>query len=184
MLVIKIMKDFFRRNTLKLIPSTTFLLQIMLVVSSCSSDKLPAINEHFDHAIVKTEGNKLIVSTGKFSREWLWTGSGLTTTSAKNMDTGKEWADQSNQKKSDWAYFGVIDDNTPGELISLKSSKGNDDGFTSDHLEVLAEVNYPSVETSIKYQIWVYPDAPGVFTRVWIKNSTAREPPGATVSVE
>ena len=130
--------------------------------------RLPVLKADFQSASVKTKGNELVVSTGKVQRTWKWTGKGLVTTSFKNAKTGKDWAEMKPKFSSDWAYYGLIDEKA-GKLISLTTKQGNDDGFTSNYLEVIAEVEYPSVESFIKYQIWAYPNAPGIFTRVWFK---------------
>ena len=152
---------------------TLFLIYIICLLSAKGQEKLPLLKKNFQDAIVKTNGSELIVSTSKIQRTWKWTGKGLVTTSLKNTKTGKEWATLKPQFSSDWAYYGLIDE-TEGKLLSLTAQKGNDEGFTSDFLEVIAEVQYPSVETTVKYQIWAYPGAPGIFTRVWFKGKGAQ----------
>ncbi|UBM59142.1 alpha-galactosidase [Marinilongibacter aquaticus] len=112
--------------------------------------------------------NILTVATGKVERKWKWTGQGLVTIGLKNQKTQKEWKNTSSNVGADWAYYGLID-NTKGELISITPSHANDEGFSSDYLEVSAIVYYASAETYVKYTIWAFPDAPGLRTQVFFK---------------
>ena len=144
-----------------------FLAVIFLYLPAFS--QIPKIDKSFKKASVKTTyQNELVVNTGKVSRTWQWTGNGFVTTAFSNSVTGKEWSNIDPDLSSDWALYGIIDD-TPGELVDLKVHESNDEGLANLHLEVLAEVEYPSVETTVKYQIWVYPNAPGIRTQVWLK---------------
>lgn len=133
-------------------------------------DVLPELRRDFQGASVRTKGNELIVSTGTVERTWRWTGKGLVTTGFRNSKTGKQWAELKPQFSADWAYYGLIDE-TEATLVSLTAQRSDDEGFTADHLEVIAEVRYPSVASAVKYQIWAYPHASGIFTRVWFKGN-------------
>ncbi len=148
------------------------ILAIIFSVSSIQAD-LPELDFEFEGATASTQGDNLIVSTGQFERIWKWTGKGLVTTSAINLKTDRNWAERTPAYSSDWEYSGVIND-TDGELIRLEAKSGDDEGFTSDFLEVVAEIHYPSVETTVKYQIWAYPDSAGVLTRLWFKGSPGK----------
>ena len=132
------------------------------------------INERYKTSSVSYINNILTVSTGKVERTWKLTTSGLVTIGIKNSITGKQWANKSN-KICDWNYTGIVSDNSTCKLIKLTAKKSNDDGFTSDYLDIMAEFEYPSNHTFIKYNIWAYPNAPGLRTQVWIKGSLSNE---------
>ena len=130
------------------------------------------ISKKLGSASVSFAKNELIVSTGKVERTWEVTSSGLVTTGFKNLETGKQWATNPSVK-CDWSYEGLISESTPCKLINLTAKQGNDEGFTSDYLEAVAEFEYPASQTFIKYHIWAYPDAPGLRTQVWIKGKAS-----------
>jgi hypothetical protein len=116
----------------------------------------------------RVEGDSLVVGTGSMERRWKWTGNGLVTTSVINRETGKVWSDPSNQR-CDWMIDGLVDSTTPAELISLSAEQADDEGFTSDHLEVTAHIRYATAMLDVKYSIWAYPDASGLRTAVAVK---------------
>ncbi|MGQ1784461.1 hypothetical protein [Saccharicrinis sp. GN24d3] len=145
-------------------------ISVLLLFTFCSkTERLPVIDYKFENAVVKTGGDKLIVSTGKVERVWKMTDAGLRTVSFRDYKNGEIPTVQPEGIEADWAYFGLIDGNTKGKLISLTAKKSNDENFTSDHIEIVAEFNYPQVESAVKYVIWAYPDAPGIRTQLYIK---------------
>ncbi len=145
---------------------------MLFVFFSMAAADLPTVKNSFGNAFVKTEANNLLVSTGSVERVLQWTGKGFVTIGLKNLISGKEWVDVNPNVGADWSYAGLID-NTPAELLSLYTTESTDEGFTSPHIEVVAEIFYPSIETTLKYQLWVYPDAPGIYSRIWLKGKTA-----------
>ncbi|KJF45340.1 hypothetical protein LH29_08170 [Draconibacterium sediminis] len=126
------------------------------------------LDEKYGHASAKFDGEKLVVNTGAFERSWVLKPYGLVTTSIKNLTTGKNWA-TAEPSNCDWEYYGLIDQNTQGKLIGIEAVESTDSGFTSPHLLVVAEFQYPEVETFVKYEIRAYPNAEGLFTRVAFK---------------
>lgn len=141
---------------------------LLLLVFFSSCIKLPNLQHEMGNAEVYTKGNKLIVSTGKVKRTWELTNNGLLTTDFTN-GTNSEKIKTDGRIKADWSYYGLIDNTTQGNLVKLSAKASNDEGFTSDHIEVIAEFEYPEVESNIKYVIWAYPDAPGIRTQLFIK---------------
>jgi hypothetical protein len=103
---------------------------------------------------------KIIVSTGKVERTWEITKSGLRTVSMIDLISRKDYSNGQSKILCDWSYNGLINSQSNAKLISLTAEIKNDDGFTSNHLEVVAEFEYPAVETFVKYVIWAYPGAP------------------------
>ena len=147
----------------------------LLFLTFCSNPrKLPIINYEFENASVITSGDKLIVSTGRVERVWEITDAGLLTVSFRDLKNGEISTLKPKEIAADWAYFGLIDEGTKGKLKSLTAVKSNDENFTSDHIEVVVEFEYPQVESAIKYVIWAYPDAPGIRTQLNIKGKAEK----------
>ncbi len=134
-----------------------------------TSETKPApFAEQFKNARMEYDGSVLRVSTGKVRRDWKLTTNGLVTTSVVNEDTGKVWAAPSNQR-CDWMISGLIDKGTTATLIALTAAASDDEGFTSDHLNVTAHFRYESAMLDVQYAIWAYPDAPGLRTVLSVK---------------
>ncbi len=138
----------------------------MISISDMYAD-LPEVKAAFADAEVLSKGNLLTVSTGRVSREWRWTEKGLVTSSLRDLNSGDEWVEGPVTENADWKFPGLTEGQA--RLISLTATPSDDEGFTSDHLEVLAEMEYPSTGVKLKYAIWVYPKAPGIRTQVWLK---------------
>ena len=146
------------------------ILLILLLFSTIISAQSFQNFKYADSKVkVVAKGNVLTVSTSKIERKWRLTEFGLLTISLKNLETGKIWSDKLADIQCDWSYEGLVDGTQKSKLISLTAQKNNDEGFTSDFIEITAEFEYPSSKTFIKYSIWAYPDAPGLRTQVWIK---------------
>ncbi len=130
---------------------------------------LPALDAKLGTASARTEGDVLIVSTGAVERRWRWTGHGLVTVGLADQQAQRQWIKQPTATVCDWEYPGLIDANTRGQLVSLTARPGDDEGFTSKHLEVVAEVAYPTAGVSVQHRTWVYPGTPGVRSQLWVK---------------
>lgn len=119
-------------------------------------------------AIVTHNKDRLIANTGEIERVWKWAGGGFVTVSLKNIDSGKEWAGTP-KYRCDWSLPGLIDDSTEANLLNLTANPGTDEGFTSQHIEVIAEIEYPESGILVQFVIWIYPDSPGIRTQIRIK---------------
>lgn len=149
------------------------LLNIIFIVASCTGDKMPGLQEQFKDVKTSASKNKLEVENSKIKRIWKLTENGLVTESITNKNTGKVWTNPESTQTCDWSYTGLVDENTLGEIINLTAKSDNDEGFTSDHVEVIAEFKYPATESLIQYKIWIYPGAPGIRTQAFIKSKNA-----------
>jgi len=145
---------------------------IFILVAGKNAFSQTTIHEKFGSAAVSFVNDELTVSTGKVERTWKVTSSGLVTTGLKNIETGKQWV-TTKSRISDWSYEGLVTDSSTCKLINISAKQGNDEGFTSDYLEAVAEFEYQASQTFIKYHIWAYPDAPGLRTQVWIKGKAS-----------
>ena len=146
-----------------------FMPVIALVGAEPAAESLPKLSEAISGASAHTEGDRLIVSTGGIERRWQWTGHGLATVGLKDLVRGVEWADPALVQGCDWTYPGIIGPNTPARLISLKARASDDEGFTSQHLEVTAEIGYPNL--ILRYVIWAYPGANGIRSQIWVQGT-------------
>ena len=135
---------------------------------------LPKLNESLGTATAKTDGDVLTVSTGAATRQWRWTGQGLLTESFASAD-GKVLATGAG-KTADWD----LGDLGAGKLVSFKAFENDDERFTTSHLAVEAEIEYPTLH--LKYVIWAYPGAPGFRTQIWLKAPEAVSALGAGIS--
>ncbi len=131
--------------------------------------KLDDISLKLDSASVKSKNNLLIVNTGVIERRWKWTDKGFVTVSLMQLDSGHQWANTNIEHLCDWSLPGIIDNSSEAKLIKLSAEKSDDNGFTSEHIEVIAEIKYPKSKLLLQYIIWAYPDSPGIRTQIRVK---------------
>jgi hypothetical protein len=141
--------------------------------------ELPKLEAVSGSASVHTERNLLIVSTGAVERRWKWTGSGFATVELRDLSSRREWTDVNRQVANcDWSNPEVIPTGAQAEVVALTACEDDDEGFTSKHLEVAAEIAYPQAGVSVRYVIWAYPGATGLRTQLWVKGGAAGEDRG------
>ncbi|MFI3259342.1 MAG: hypothetical protein R3Y16_04520 [Rikenellaceae bacterium] len=147
----------------------TLSLAAALFMGCSGGETLPTLNAKYESATAQTKGDRLTVSTGEIERVWVLTDEGLSTKSIKNLKTGKVWSCDS--EACDWSIEGLTDTDAESraQLLSLTATQSNDEKFTSEHIDVVAELYYPATETTIKYHIWAYPNSPGIRTQLFIK---------------
>ncbi|VGO15657.1 hypothetical protein PDESU_04242 [Pontiella desulfatans] len=141
-------------------------LAIALTLSVSHGADFQPLERSYGRASVKTSGDELVVSSGKVERRWKWTGRGLATAGLRDLRSGNEWVEEA-AGEADWRFPGLIEGDA--RLVSLTARESDDEGFTSRHLEVVAEMEYPQTGVWLKYVVWAYPDAPGVRTQIWLK---------------
>jgi hypothetical protein len=138
---------------------------------------LPQIECSLATANAHTEGDRLIVCTGKVQRIWQWTGCGFSTCKVLESRSGRQWTRrENNSSRSDWQ---LPDGSEPeaAERPNLSAQIQNDDGFTSEHICVNAEITYPAQELTVKFTIWVYPNAWGIRTQLAAKRTAGAATP-------
>ena len=106
----------------------------------------------------------LDVYTGTMSRKWEWRENGFATIEMAHMETGVVYHGGNN------CDYNVFNPNLckKAELRSL-NARVADEANTSAHIEVTAIMTYPEQLLCVKYVIWVYPNAPGLRTQLFIK---------------
>lgn len=129
---------------------------------------LPALSSTLETASARTDGQSLIVSTGAVERTWRLTPAGLATVSIKDLRSGASWA-QPSRDQADWAYPGWIDENARVSAVRVEAAPADDDRFTSRHLRVVVDMDYPAQDGSLRLEIWAYPGAEGLRTQLWAK---------------
>jgi len=137
-------------------------------------------------ASVHIEGHELVVSTGTVEGRWTWTGEGFVTSGLKNLRTQREWMTQKPAYPADWDLR--LFSGRP-ELVSLRAEVSTDDGFTSEHLRVIVELKYPLPEEMypgsgmrVRFEIWAYPQSPGLRTQLTLGTSGSWVAPGIATS--
>ena len=162
---------------LSIIKTTHIALLSGILMTSCSVlyAELPAINKSYNSALATTAGDRLVVSTGSSERTFRWTGHGFVTVGIRNLETGKQWANMEPSVAADWSYPGLIPTDAKAKLLSLTAAQSDDEGFTSPHLEVIAEIHYPAQALTLKQTIWAYPGAHGLRQQLWAKGSLEQD---------
>lgn len=147
---------------------------------TAASTAAPSTLSTLGNASAVLDGNTLTVTTGAISRAWRWTGSGLQTTSIRDVATDREWA-VAPKFQSDWNLPGAIDDTTPGTLVSTTATIGDDEGFINQHIEVVSTIRYPSAKIELQHVVWIFPDAPGIRTQLRARSLEGFDPKGLPV---
>lgn len=127
------------------------------------------------NAEVCIEEDTIIIRTCIIERKWEWVAKGFVTTGLKNLITGKEWVVEKKAVHSDWSLTGVTD-NTDAVLNGITARKVTKDHYTSEHIEVVADINYPASNIRLQFIIWVYPDSPGIRTQLSVKGDKEYTP--------
>ncbi|MDT8388988.1 MAG: hypothetical protein RRC34_00580 [Lentisphaeria bacterium] len=134
-----------------------------------STPVFPPLDQSFKSAQASFNGTSLTITSGKTTRRWTWTGRGFLTTQVSD-DTGMVWTlDQRGDRDADWLLPVCFDANPSAVPVSMEANVSNDEGFTSDHLAVTAEMTYPTAKLSLRFTVWAYPDAPGLRTSLHIR---------------
>ncbi len=146
---------------------TTLAIFAISTLMSCQSKTLPNVDIKLENSYARTEGKHLVVGTGAIERKWILSDNGLSTSQIKNSLTEYVWQPTNKEAKCDWSIVGLTEQQA--ELKGITATISNDNNFTSQHICVIAEIYYPHTETTIKYQIWAYPNAPGIRTQLFVK---------------
>ena len=149
---------------------------------------LPQIDCSLREARARTEGEFLIVTTGRVERVWRWTEAGFATTKVVDVTSGRAWGAEA--PACDW-QLPDCGEPSGATLSSLSASVRDDEGFTDEHVCVTAEIDYPASGLALRFAIWVYPDATGIRTQLaamWCgeglataRHATQGRPPEARV---
>ncbi len=150
---------------------------VILLMASCAPKGFETkLDEKFKEARAFTKEDKLTVTTGRITRQWQLTESGLITQSVTNFEATPT------PYQSDWHLTGILPEDARGKLVALSAKKSNDEGFTTDHLEVTAEFEYPKEGVGVKYLIWAFPNAPGLRTQLFVKKLANYQASSDTIS--
>jgi len=151
----------------------------------------PILNDEIKPEVIgqasfKVENDEIIVSTGEVEGKWRWTGKGFVSSGFKNLASGKEWLNQQSEQLADWDLR-IFEDEA--KLISITAEPSTDENFTSEHIRVVAEIDYAMAEKyygesglRLRFEIWTYPQAPGFRTQISIKGQKSWFAPGIACS--
>lgn len=132
---------------------------------------LPAVDCSLHDARVHTDGDQLIARTGCVQRTWRWTQTGLATMQIIELASGRTRTAAVEQ--CDWQPL-VTEDPTEARLIELTADVSDDEGFTTQHIAAAALIEYPTLGLTLRWVLWVYPDAPGLRTQLSVKAADDR----------
>ena len=124
------------------------------------------------------DGKALTVRTDAVERVWRWTGGGLVTASLRNLVTGKQWAQREPVHACDWSVAGLVGDATEGRLAAVTARAVRRGPWTSDHVEAVAEVRYPSARLRVQLVVWAYPGSGGIRTHLRLRGMRGWRPVG------
>jgi hypothetical protein len=122
------------------------------------------LRETFGTSTARLCDGTLTIGTGKMERTWQWTGDGFGAVALRDLSSGAEWAGEA--ASADWRLPGWGDANPPAELVSVTTGEGSDEGFTSPHLAVMAEMLYPAASLRLRFTVWAFPGAMGLRTQL------------------
>ncbi|MCL3781136.1 hypothetical protein EMN47_12170 [Prolixibacteraceae bacterium JC049] len=143
-----------------------FYLLILCSFISCGKQFTENKRIELGSAEIIVKGNQLIANTGIVVREWNLTSLGLKTTSFKT-EQSHEIIDNK-EGTCDWS-FNWMNNEQNVILKNVELKKSNDQGFTSEYIQAQIEFEYPTSGIGLKYQVWVYPNAKGVRTQLFLK---------------
>ena len=123
-------------------------------------------------ATMRFDGTTLRVSTGVIERQWQVTKRGLATVALQDLATGRVWGEEA-RSECDWMLPGLPSEGATAELKSITSKESDDEGFTTKHLEVVSEWEYPGAGLRVRHVVWAYPGAAGLRTALELKRSGA-----------
>lgn len=126
------------------------------------------IEENLDGASITFDGKVLVANTGAVTRSWRWTGFGFLTTSIETS-SGKRWSLAEDTRNADWLLPVVENENPDAELLHAEALVSDDEGFTSQHVAFVAEMNYADAKLALRFSVWVYPYAPGIRVQLHLK---------------
>lgn len=138
---------------------------------SANSSALISFSQQFLTAEAVFDGSKLVVSTGKVSRSWRVTPTGLVTISLRRQADAAEWIEQADDASSqcDWRIFYLVEHDTPAVLTSARVELKSREGSLAERLQVEMVFQYPSSEVEIRYVVWVWPEADGLRTQLGLR---------------
>ncbi len=126
-------------------------------------------------ASAKFDGSELVVSTGLVRRVWRVVSNGLSTVSFKREDEGAEDWIAENEQLCDWYLTGLVEAETEAEIVSASCESIKGDPYTADHLNVELLLQYPASQVELRYQVWIYPGAPGIRTQLSLRAISSRD---------
>lgn len=142
-------------------------------------NSLPTLKSALHQASAWTDGLRLFVSTGRVQRVWRWTEAGLAPDALTELSTGRRWVQSSLACAWQWP-----DGAEPAGAVlrAMSADVGDDEGFTSEHLRVTVEIDYPGCGMRLVMVVWAYPGANGLRTQMGARLLGLSVPPAAVVS--
>ena len=135
-----------------------------------AAEPLPAFHVSLEAAEARWDESSLTVSTGPVEFQWRLVENGLATSAVTFDGADSGFSDRvSGPFVANWSYPGLIYKNTKAVPRAITAKPVRFDPFTSDHIAVVAEFEYPSAALLLQYVIWAYPGAAGLRTQLRVK---------------
>lgn len=130
-------------------------------LSDCKGDghMIPHIDCSLREASARTEGDSLIVTTGAVSRVWQWTDTGFATSAITDIGVGRSW--EGKATGCDW-QLPDASEASDAEIRRISARVHDDDGFTSEHVCVTADIAYPNAGLLLRMTVWAFPKGSGI----------------------
>lgn len=115
---------------------------------------------------------KIEINTGIVKRTWRLTQEGL-----KSSELILSGSKNVINEKSLLGCWNLGDSQLILDFTTVELKKDNDQGFTNNFLKVIVNGQYQKSPIAFKYEIWVYPDAPGIRTQLFLKKNSEGQIP-------
>jgi hypothetical protein len=110
---------------------------------------LPHIDRRLGAAHAFTRDDSLVVTTGAVQRTWRWVGTGFATQELQELTSQRAWALSTTE--CDWNLPDGSD--APNAVVeALSAAVSDDDGFTSEHICVTAEIGYQDAGLLVRFR--------------------------------
>ncbi len=130
---------------------------------------MKSLRVKLEDAVITFDGERLVADTGRMTRAWRWTGHGFLTSEIKAGKTACWTLDHDDSRDADWLLPVVEGCNPAAELISVETVISDDEGFTSKHVRFTAELHYAEARLAVRFEVWAYPQAPGIRVQLKVK---------------
>ncbi len=132
--------------------------------------------KEFGRASASFDGQCLTADTGEATRRWQLMEAGLRTIGFVHKPTGKEWIIPDDAGPlPDWRIPLLAEPDSVTELVETSAVVIQNDPGTADHLVVALTFRYPRCDFLLRYEVRVYPEAPGLWTRLSVRSETEPE---------
>jgi len=156
-------------NSIKYLrPRWVMVLLFLFVIIQSWAKKSQEYTLQFADVYSSYEHGVLIIGNKSIERTWKFTNYGLQTVGMINKGTGKNYININSTENADWQLLPGMD-MAGAQLKNIEAVINDDKGFTSQHIEVVATIQYPKANMAVKYKLWCYPNIGGIRSQLLVK---------------